>query len=57
MNNNIETFPNVYCGECPYWLAYKEPDTSVEDNRKIEKICNSCEMKKSILNCVREKTR
>lgn len=24
------TFPNMYCGECPYWLAYNEPDTSID---------------------------
>lgn len=42
MNNNTETFPNMYCGECPYWLAYKEPGTSVEENKQIEKICDEC---------------
>ena len=36
------TFPNMYCGECPYWLAYNEPDTSAEENKKIEKICSNC---------------
>ena len=40
-------FPNVYCGECPYWLAYKEPDTSVEENKKIEKICESCQNRRN----------
>ena len=31
--------PNMYCGECPYWLAYGEPETTDEQNEAILAHC------------------
>lgn len=36
--------PNMNCGECPYWLAYGEPETTDEMNRAIEEHCAKCEL-------------
>ena len=36
--------PNMYCGECPYWLAYGEPETTDEQNRAIEEHCAKWEL-------------
>jgi hypothetical protein len=35
--------PNMSCGECPYWLAYGEPETTDEQNRAIEEYCAECD--------------
>ena len=34
--------PNMYCGECPYWLAYGEPETTDEQNEAILAHCAEC---------------
>ena len=34
--------PNMNCGECPYWLAYGEPETTYEQNLEIEAHCREC---------------
>lgn len=34
--------PNTNCGECPYWLAYGEPETSDEQKLAIEEHCRKC---------------
>ena len=34
--------PNMYCGECPYWLAYGEPETTDEQNEAIIEHCRHC---------------
>ena len=31
--------PNFFCGECPRWQTYGEPDTTWEDNKKILRFC------------------
>jgi predicted metal-binding protein len=36
--------PNMHCGECPYWLAYGEPETTDEMNQAIEEHCAKCEL-------------
>ena len=36
--------PNMYCGECPYWLAYGEPETTDEQNEAIKEHCAKCEL-------------
>ena len=36
--------PNMNCGECPYWLAYGEPETTDEMNQAIEEHCAKCEL-------------
>jgi hypothetical protein len=36
--------PNVHCGECPYWLAYGEPETTDEQKLAIEEHCAKCEL-------------
>lgn len=36
--------PNIYCGECPYWLAYGEPETTDEQKFAIEEHCAKCEL-------------
>lgn len=36
--------PNMNCGECPYWLAYGEPETTDEQNLAIEEHCAKCEL-------------
>lgn len=35
--------PNMYCGECPYWLAYGEPETTDEQNEVILAHCAECD--------------
>ena len=35
--------PNMYCGECPYWLAYGEPETTDEQNEAILAHCKECD--------------
>ena len=35
--------PNMNCGECPYWLAYGEPEITDEQNRAIEEYCAECD--------------
>lgn len=37
-------FPNNNCGECAYWLAYREPETADEQNLAIEAHCAKCEL-------------
>ena len=55
IDNSMVKFPNMYCGECPYWLAYKEPETSDEENREIENICSNCKFNNdSIANTIIE---
>lgn len=34
--------PNMYCGECPYWLAFGEPETTDEQNEAILAHCAKC---------------
>lgn len=35
--------PNRFCGECGYWLAYGEPETSPEQNEQIlTRHCAEC---------------
>ena len=33
----------MYCGECPYWLAYGEPETTDEQNEAILAHCAKCD--------------
>lgn len=35
--------PNMDCGECSYWLAYGEPETTDEMNQAIEEHCAECD--------------
>ena len=35
--------PNMYCGECPYWLAFGEPETTDEQNEAILAHCAECD--------------
>lgn len=35
--------PNMYCGECPYWLALGEPETTDEQNQAILAHCKECD--------------
>lgn len=35
--------PDMNCGECPYWLAYGESETSDEQNDAILKHCAECD--------------
>ena len=35
--------PNMYCGECPYWLAFGEPETTDEQNEAILAHCAKCD--------------
>ena len=35
--------PNMYCGECSYWLAYGEPETTDEQNEAILAHCAECD--------------
>ena len=35
--------PNMYCGECPYWLAFGEPETTDEQNEAILAHCTECD--------------
>ena len=35
--------PNMNCGECPYWLAYGEPETTDEQNEAILAHCAKCD--------------
>jgi hypothetical protein len=35
-------YPNQYCGECGYWLAFGEPETTEEENAKIVEHCAHC---------------
>lgn len=35
--------PNMYCGECPYWLAFGEPETTDEQNEAILAHCKECD--------------
>lgn len=35
--------PNMYCGECPYWLAFGEPETADEQNEAILAHCKECD--------------
>jgi hypothetical protein len=34
--------PNMYCGECPYWLAFGEPETTDKQNEAILAHCKEC---------------
>lgn len=34
--------PNMNCGECPYWLAYGESETTDKQKLAIEKHCAKC---------------
>jgi hypothetical protein len=34
--------PNMHCGECPYWLAFGEPETTDEQNEAILAHCKEC---------------
>ena len=34
--------PNINCGECPYWLAYGEPETTDKQKLAIEEHCRKC---------------
>ena len=36
--------PNMNCGECPYWLAFGEPETTDEQNEAILAHCAKCEL-------------
>ena len=36
--------PNMYCGECPYWLAFGEPETTDEQNEAILAHCAECKL-------------
>ena len=35
--------PNMHCGECPYWLAFGEPETTDEQNEAILAHCAKCD--------------
>lgn len=35
-------FPNNNCGECGYWLAFDEPETTIVQNEEILKHCQKC---------------
>ena len=35
--------PNMNCGECPYWLAFGEPETTDEQNEAILAHCKECD--------------
>ena len=35
-------YPNQNCGECSYWLAFGEPETTEEENEKIIEHCKHC---------------
>lgn len=35
-------FPNNNCGECIYWLAFMEPETSEKGNEEILLHCALC---------------
>lgn len=35
--------PNMYCGECPYWLAYGESESAEEDKYIKETYCAECD--------------
>lgn len=35
--------PNMYCGECSYWLAYSEPETTSEQSEAILAHCAECD--------------
>ena len=35
-------YPNQNCGECGYWLAFGEPETTEEQNEKIVMHCAHC---------------
>lgn len=35
-------YPNQRCGECGYWLAFGEPETTEEENEKIVEHCKHC---------------
>ena len=35
-------FPNNNCGECAYWLAFMEPETSEKGNQEILLHCAHC---------------
>lgn len=34
--------PNKNCGECVYWLAFGEPETTDEQNEEIIEHCKHC---------------
>jgi hypothetical protein len=36
--------PNIHCGECPYWLAYGDSETTDEQRLAIRKHCAKCEL-------------
>lgn len=35
-------YPNQNCGECGYWLAFGEPETTDEQNEAIIEHCKHC---------------
>ena len=35
-------YPNQNCGECGYWLAFGEPETSEKGNQEILLHCAHC---------------
>jgi hypothetical protein len=35
-------YPNNNCGECGYWLAFCEPETTDEQNEEIIEHCKHC---------------
>ena len=35
-------YPRQECGECPYWLAFGEPETTDEQNETILAHCAQC---------------
>lgn len=35
-------YPNQSCGECEYWLAFGEPETSEKGNQEILLHCAHC---------------
>lgn len=38
----IKRGPCLECGECPYYLAYGEPETTDEQNEQILEHCKTC---------------
>ena len=37
-------YPNNNCGECVYWLAFGEPETTDEQNKATLEHCAKCDV-------------
>ena len=38
-----QDYPSNYCGECPIWLAFDEPE-GIPAKDAIEKYCSKCDL-------------